>query len=145
VETKSNKQNSILSLSYLISVSVDNFDFFNVLIHFSFSLRLVSVQQTSKMSPVKLEVVDTQYGIPYMKAPIGKLRFRDAQPPETWSEPFDATQEPSSYCISNFLNYKIEGKEDAGVINVYTPYLKTEKPLPVMVWIHGGGFYSGIS
>jgi cholinesterase len=115
------------------------------------------------MSPVKFEVVDTQYGpvkgvqkssvlgrnylsfqgIPYMKAPIGKLRFRDAQPPETWSEPFDATQEPASFCISNFLNYKIEGKEDAGVINVYTPYLKTEKPLPVMVWIHGGGFASG--
>jgi cholinesterase len=82
-------------------------------------------------------------GIPYMKASVGKLRFRDAQPPDSWSEPFDATKEPASYCISNFLNYRIEGREDAGIINVYTPYLKTEKPLPVMVWIHGGGFYSG--
>jgi para-nitrobenzyl esterase len=77
------------------------------------------------------------------KAPVGKLRFRDAQAPEKWFEPFDATNEPSNYCISNFLNYQIEGREDAGVINVYTPLLDTKKPLPVMVWVHGGGFYSG--
>jgi cholinesterase len=113
----------------------------------------------------KYPVVETEYGpvkgvqktsvlgrkyfsfqsIPYMKAPLGKLRFRDAQPPEKWSEPFDATHEPPSYCVTDFLTYTPEGQEDAGVINVYTPYLKTEKPLPVMVWIHGGAFYSGSS
>ena len=42
-------------------------------------------------------------GIPYMKAPVRNLRFRDAQVPESWSEPFDASKEPPSYCHSNFF------------------------------------------
>lgn len=73
-------------------------------------------------------------GIPYMKAPIGKLRFRDAEAPDKWSSPFDATVEPSSYVIPNWItDNKIEGREDAGIINVFTPYLRSDKPLPVMV------------
>lgn len=83
--------------------------------------------------------------IPYMKAPIGKLRFRDPQPPEKWTIPIDATKEPPSYCDQDFVTQQPKGQEDAGIINVYTPYLKTNNPLPVMVWIHGGGFNKGSS
>lgn len=82
-------------------------------------------------------------GIPYMKAPLGNLRFRDAQPPKKWSEPLDATKEPPGYCMRQFLNYKDGGQEDAGVVNVYTPYVKPDKLLPVLFWIHGGGWNSG--
>lgn len=82
-------------------------------------------------------------GIPYMKAPIGKLRFRDAQPPEKWLQPIDGTKGSPAYCMRSFLNYKDGGQEDAGVVNVYTPNVKPEKPIPVMVWIHGGGWNSG--
>jgi cholinesterase len=84
-------------------------------------------------------------GIPYMKAPLGKLRFRDAQPPAKWTEPLDVTKEPPGYCMRAFLNYKDGGQEDAGVVNVYTPYVKPNKPLPVLFWIHGGGWNSGES
>lgn len=73
-------------------------------------------------------------GIPYMKAPIGKLRFRDAVPPEKWSE-FDATGECASYVSLEMVTNKVVGQEDAGTINVFTKDVKPSKLLPVMVWV----------
>jgi para-nitrobenzyl esterase len=39
----------------------------------------------------------------------------------------------------------LEGQEDCLLLNVYTPVNSTmpDTPLPVMVWIHGGGLTSG--
>lgn len=77
-------------------------------------------------------------GIPYMKAPIGKLRFRDPQVPEVWKNPIDCTKEHQSYCQHMpSVTIKI-GKEDAAVINVYTPEESGNELLPVFVYIHGG-------
>jgi cholinesterase len=76
--------------------------------------------------------------IPYMKAPIGRLRFRDAQPPDAWSEPFDSTVDRPSYCGINFMTRGAIGREDAGILSIHTPYL--DRKLPVAVYIHGGGF-----
>lgn len=72
-----------------------------------------------------------------MKAPLGKLRFRDAEAPAKWSEPLDVTKDPPGYCMRSFLNYADGGREDAAIVNVYTPYTTPQKPLPVMFWIHG--------
>jgi len=36
-----------------------------------------------------------------------------------------------------------EGSEDCLYLNVYTKKLRSEKPLPVMVWIYSGGFQVG--
>lgn len=72
-------------------------------------------------------------GIPYMKAPLGRLRFRDAQPPEIWgSEPFDATNEGPCYVMTNFMTGVNDGQENAGVINVYTKSLDHYKKMPVL-------------
>lgn len=80
-------------------------------------------------------------GIPFMKAPVGKLRFRDAQPPDKWVSELDAVKPPPSY--TQFCSYaqKLQGQEDAGVINIFTPYISPKRLLPVMVFIHGGGFH----
>lgn len=67
--------------------------------------------------------------IPYMKAPIGKLRFRDAQPPDQWTEPFDTDIERPTYFFPPFPPYPADGQEDAGIISVSTPYL--DRKLPV--------------
>lgn len=84
-------------------------------------------------------------GIPYMKAPLGKLRFRDAETPESWLSPLDVTNEPPAYSHISMMTNKFEGQEDAGIINVFTPYVEPNKLLPVLVWIYGGGYKSGSS
>jgi carboxylesterase type B len=72
-------------------------------------------------------------GIPYMKAPLGKLRFRDAQPPEKWTEPIEPNE--ISYPDLDFVQNVVVGQEDGGIINVYTKNIQPEKSLPVMVWV----------
>ncbi|XP_070500357.1 esterase B1-like [Chironomus tepperi] len=84
------------------------------------------------------------HNIPYMKAPVGKLRFREAQPTEKWKEPLDATGDIVGYCSFNHFK-EVEGQEDAGILNIFTKNLKPKKLRPVMVWIHGGGFIVGSS
>lgn len=103
------------------------------------------------MSPIKFVTVNTEYGpikgaesssvfgrnvykfqtIPYMKSPVGKLRFRDAQAPEKWVETLDATVDRPSYVSVNMMTADTVGIEDAGVLSVTTPYL--DRKLPVAV------------
>lgn len=110
------------------------------------------------MSPSSFEIRETEYGpvkgvkkssilgrdfftfatIPFMKAPVGSLRFRDPQPPESWSEPLDSTIERPTYCGFNPMTQQFAGQEDAGILSVHTPYI--DRKLPVAVYIHGGGF-----
>lgn len=97
----------------------------------------------TKYGPVrgihKTSCLGTDYisfqAIPYMKAPLGLLRFRDAHPPKSWIEPFNATEDAPSYCALNMITKVLEGQENAGIINVYTKNLKPEKLYPVMVYV----------
>ncbi|XP_035789875.1 esterase B1-like [Anopheles albimanus] len=83
--------------------------------------------------------------IPYCKPPVGERRFKDLELPEPWTEPLDCSQQgPSGYQYSKLLN-KIIGSEDHLYINVYTKQLNPTKPLPVLLWIHGGAFMRGSS
>ncbi|XP_055685782.1 juvenile hormone esterase-like [Lutzomyia longipalpis] len=85
------------------------------------------------------------YGIPYAEPPVGKLRFKNPIPRGAWTKSWDATY-PRSACLQkNYFNYRqpIVGSEDCLYLNVYRPsgkYLK--KNLPVLIFIHGGGFLS---
>lgn len=83
--------------------------------------------------------------IPYMRAPIGKLRFREPQEAESWNEPLDATHEPPSYCFFHSSTSLKGGQENAGVLNVYVPMNTSCDLLPVMAYIYGGGFQMGSS
>ncbi|XP_075147099.1 uncharacterized protein LOC142221306 [Haematobia irritans] len=82
-------------------------------------------------------------GIPYAKPPLGELRFKAPQSPEPWHEVLDCTKckpKPSQF---NYLSKWKEGMEDCLYLNVYAKRLHSSKPLPVMVWIYGGGFQIG--
>ena len=83
-------------------------------------------------------------GIPYAKPPVGKLRFLRPEPAEKWEGVKKCTR--SVECIQRNLfkpgNPK-QGQEDGLVLNVNTPDAQPKELLPVMVFIHGGGFVSG--
>ncbi|MGC4173897.1 carboxylesterase/lipase family protein [Demequina sp.] len=94
----------------------------------------------------------TQYatfrGIPYAKAPVGEARFDAPRPVEEWegvreAHDFGATpQLYSPYSPPRIPEPSIAG-EDTLSVNVTTPDPSADAGLPVLVWIHGGGFEAG--
>ncbi|XP_073820561.1 esterase B1-like isoform X1 [Musca autumnalis] len=82
-------------------------------------------------------------GIPYAKPPLGELRFRAPQPPEPWQNVKNCLRVKSKPMQYDFFTKIIMGSEDCLYLNVYCKELKTAEPLPVMVWIYGGGYNAG--
>lgn len=81
-------------------------------------------------------------GVPFARPPIGQLRWRAPQPAQRWAGLRDATAFASACPQSVGLGGATSTDEDCLYLNVYTP-LKASK-LPVMVWIPGGSFTSGL-
>ncbi|KPV40903.1 carboxylesterase/lipase family protein [Alicyclobacillus ferrooxydans] len=84
-------------------------------------------------------------GIPFAKAPVGKLRFQAPQPREPWEGVFDATEfGPACVQGPNAMNpkEKLPQSEDCLNLNIWSPGAD-DKKRPVMVWIHGGSFVFG--
>jgi len=84
-------------------------------------------------------------GVPYAAAPTGDLRWRPPAPPAAWQGVRDATQfgascpqVPSSFSTGPY-------DENCLFLNVYAKSLHRHDGggLPVLVWIHGGGYTQG--
>lgn len=81
--------------------------------------------------------------IPFAKPPIGDLRFKAPQPVSPWTNVLDCTKEGPMPAQLEILRRKIQGSEDCLYLNVYSKNLNPIKPLPILVWIYGGGFETG--
>jgi para-nitrobenzyl esterase len=87
-------------------------------------------------------------GLPYAAPPVGDLRWKAPEPPANWKGVRDATKF-GGHCfqghIYNDMTFPDAGEsEDCLYLNVYVPAnAKSNSKLPVMFWIHGGGYESG--
>ncbi|KAL5279763.1 CES5A.2 family protein [Megaselia abdita] len=85
-------------------------------------------------------------GIPFAKPPVGELRFKSPVPFPPWQGERNATESGSKCFQTNFfVENAVEGSEDCLFLNVFTPpvYRIPKGGLPVMVYIHGGGWFCG--
>ncbi|MGC5799646.1 carboxylesterase/lipase family protein [Sphingomonas sp. NFX23] len=90
--------------------------------------------------------VDSWKGIPFVAAPIGKLRWRKPQPAAKWRGTRSATAYAHD-CMqfpfpSDAAPLGTPPGEDCLYANVWKPSTATTK-LPVILWIYGGGFVNG--
>jgi len=83
-------------------------------------------------------------GIRYGAPPVGALRFRPPRPPQTWSKVFEADKFGAAAMQTPGPDAPKteEHSEDCLFLNVWTAGLDARKR-PVMVWLHGGGFWEG--
>ncbi|MEJ1097064.1 MULTISPECIES: carboxylesterase family protein [unclassified Pseudoxanthomonas] len=80
------------------------------------------------------------FGVPYAAPPVGEFRWRAPQPLQPWTGTREA-RAFSPVCRQTVPWISEPQSEDCLYLNVWAP--AGAKKLPVMVWIHGGGFFGG--
>lgn len=102
-----------------------------------------------KLRGVRRGAVSSFKGVPYAADTGGRNRFMAPQPVPKWAGVRDARHfGPRAPQEQRAVEPQASGatpqySEACCVLNVYTPSIQNRARLPVMVFIHGGGFRSG--
>lgn len=96
-------------------------------------------------------------GVPYAKPPVGDLRWRAPQPMDKWDGVYMADhygpmacqitpgEDPADFWSKEIhpTGTEFEMSEDCLYLNIFTPAKKGDENLPVLFYIHGGGYQGG--
>ena len=90
-------------------------------------------------------------GVPFAAPPTGELRFKAPQPPKAWKPKVHSAKTQGSICLQSklielffkpvIMTPNFNYSEDCLYLDIYSP--NTSLSLPVMVYIHGGGYIVG--
>jgi para-nitrobenzyl esterase len=100
---------------------------------------------TGTLEGVQSEGVEFFKGIPYAAPPVGDLRWVPPKPAAAWNG-VHAAKDYANDCMQqpapgDMAPLRTTPAEDCLYLNVWRP--KGGSKLPVMLWIHGGGFVNG--
>lgn len=86
---------------------------------------------------------DRYLGIPYARAPIGELAFRDPVPADRWTGTLKADRPGHNPLQPKGMWSLGDNSQDCLYLNVFVPPHEEGEILPVMVWIYGGSWMTG--
>ncbi len=93
---------------------------------------------------VEQEGILTYKGIPFAAPPVGDLRWKAPAPVQPWT----GIKKADAFCDAcmqeaNAMGNTAPVNEDCLYLNVWTPAEKENEKLPVIYWVHGGGYSGG--
>jgi para-nitrobenzyl esterase len=112
------------------------------------SLQVKTEQGKVQGKTINGDKVKAFLGLPYAAPPVGDTRWKAPAAPAKWKGTRDATKY-GAHCaqgrVYEDMVFQDSGpSEDCLFLNVYAPADATDKSkLPVMFWIHGGGYAGG--
>ena len=83
-------------------------------------------------------------GIPFAAPPVGDLRWKAPASVQPWT----GVKKADAFCnacmqTSGAMGNSAPVSEDCLYLNVWTPAKMSDEKLPVIYWIHGGGYMGG--
>lgn len=105
-----------------------------------------AITSCGKVEGLKEDSAFAFRGIPYARPPLGKLRFKYAQSLNNveycWNGTLN-THNATPVCLQMLSNGTITGVENCLTLDVITPYVRYDNPLPVIVLIGADSFMGG--
>lgn len=102
--------------------------------------------ESGAVEGVSKDGVTAYLGLPFAAPPVGELRWREPQPVKAWEGTRTATSFAPA-CMQKGVSMPGEKppvtSEDCLYLNIWTPAKSADERLPIIIWIHGGGYKNG--